>query len=116
MPARQYGKITKIFVEDHVAVLQTPIPGDEDDELDAPLPAFGDVADEETVLVDEFLLGYDRGNGVPPDLPPMEASGDPLILDIDDGRPSRPQVGALKRVDTSTRSFSKFNRFTGKWE
>jgi len=123
MAARQYGKLQKQAVESHISVIQFD-PDDSDsigDELNEPIaPETDEEADPElTLIVDEILLGYDFGNGIRPDETPLSPDRDnPLIVDIDDGRsaPAQNRLGALKRVDTSTRSYSKFNRHTGAWE
>jgi|SRR5271157_1620275 len=124
MAIRSYGKLTKISVEDHIAVLQgDPMAdGEVTDLQDAIAPeevVDADADPETTEVVDSFLIGYDRGNNVPADAPTLSPDrDDPLVVDIDDGRvePVRNRLGALKRVDTITRSMSKFNRHTGVWE
>lgn len=77
-----------------------------------------DTSDEQTELLDGFLIGNDRGaDGSRPDLSPMERSATPLIIDIDDGTVDAPtRLGALKRVSSAPRTMSKFNRHTGSWE
>lgn len=115
MPARQFGTLTKTSVDAHSSVTQSEFgPGSDAviDDLGEPLPP--DVDSIEATLVDGVLLGYEIGDLTP--LPPDK--DDPLVIDIDDGRPDPPRnrLGALKRVDTSVRTMSKFNRHTGVWE
>jgi len=120
MAIRPYGKTTKILVEDHLSVVQFETSDSdllEADDLKEPIAP--EIDGDETTVVDEILIGYDKGNGVGADAPTLPSDrDDPLIIDIDDGRPDPPRqrLGALKRVDSSTRSLSKFNRFTGTWE
>jgi hypothetical protein len=120
MAIRPYGKTTKILVENHISVTQFET-SDSDllEAEDLKEPIAPEIDGEITTIVDEILVGYDKGNGVPAEEPSLDPDRDnPLIIDIDDGSPDPPRnrVGALKRVDSSTRSYSKFNRFTDVWE
>ena len=116
MPLRTFGTLTKITVEEHSEVLQAELGSDEVDPLSEPISA--DIDGPETTAVDEVLIGYDFGNGVRPEEPPLSPSDTPLPVDIDDGRtdPPRNRLGVLKRVSDAPRVIQKFNRHTESWE
>jgi hypothetical protein len=113
MAPRQFGTLTKTSLDAHSTVTQTEFPDDGNiDDLGTPIPP--EIDGEETTEVDEFLIAYDIGEA-----PRCDPDHDnPLVIDIDDGRPgpASNRLGALKRVDTSIRTFSKFNRHTDAWE
>lgn len=120
MAIRSYGKCTKIAVQDHLSVLQFDLNDSEDlgsaEELNEPIVP---EIDFDLAMVDEILTSYDFGNGVRAEARALPADrDDPLIIDIDDGRPDPPRkrLGALKRVINAPRTIQKFNRHTGSWE